>query len=133
MKTFGAAKKDLYYTNDHEWINFQGSIAYIGVCNFKLKGIRNVEKIIFTADMGFKKQGDVVAVIHYDDYKIPVGMPVDGKIINLNQWLLNGQHQILLQDAENTGWMALIVPNQPYERKNLLQYTQYNLKLKRKP
>lgn len=133
MKTFSASKKDLYYTKDHEWINFQESIAYIGVCSFKLKGIKQVEKIIFTEEIGFKKQGDRVAVIHYDDYRIPVGMPVDGKIINLNQWLVNGQLQVLLQDTENTSWIALIVPNQPYERKNLLPHAQYNSLLKRKP
>ena len=135
MKTASASsasKKDLYYTRDHEWVNFQGSIAYIGVCSFKLKGIKQVEKIVFAEDTGFKKQGDTIAIIHFDDYRIPVAMPVDGKILNLNQWLINGQQEVLLQDAESSGWIALIVPSQPYERKNLLQYSQYNLMLKKK-
>lgn len=28
----------MYYTRDHEWIDFQGSGAYVGVSNFKLSG-----------------------------------------------------------------------------------------------
>jgi glycine cleavage system H protein len=133
MKAVSALKKDLYYTRDHEWINFQGSIAYIGVCNFKLKGIKQVEKIVFADDMGFKKQGEPIAVIHHDDYRIQVAMPVDGRIINLNQELINGQQHSLPEDAEGSGWLAMIAPSQPYERRNLLQHVQYNQLLKRKP
>ena len=70
------AKRDLYYTNDYEWIDFQGSVAYIGICPFKLKGIKKIEKIEFSDENNSRKCGEVVASILYDDYKIDVHMPV---------------------------------------------------------
>jgi len=125
-------KKDLYYTNDHEWIDFQGSVAYIGLCGFKLKGILQVQQITFSTSEGIKKQGEVIATIQYDDYQIHVHMPVDGKVISLNDAMTHGSKDILLQQPENNGWIALIVPDKPYERQGLMPPEQYKLYVKRR-
>lgn len=125
MKSLTATKKDLYYTQQHEWINYQGSVAYVGVCAFKLKGIKSIEKLEFNEDDWFKKKGEVLATVHFEDYEIPVCMPVDGKIINLNNKLLLGENDVLLTSPDSEGWIALISPALPYERKGLLQGEQY--------
>ncbi|MDF2191290.1 hypothetical protein [Paraflavitalea sp. CAU 1676] len=121
-------KRVLYYTKDHEWIDFQGSVAYVGVSTFKLKGILQVEQLSFADAEGLKKKGDTIAKITYDDYEMAIQMPVDGKVISLNDALLNGSQNLLLQQPETTGWIALIVPDKPYEREELIvqeQYQQY--------
>jgi glycine cleavage system H lipoate-binding protein len=59
-------------------------------------------------------------------------MPMDGKIVKVNTTLVTGDQNILLQDPENSGWIALIVPSQPYERKDLLLPKQYQLNGKSK-
>src|ERR1035437_9839572 len=100
-----AVLRDLYYTNDHEWIDFQGSEAFIGICNFKLSGIKQIQQIVFTERSDLIKQGDVVAIILCDDYQIPVHMPIDGKIIHINEMLLTSDKDILLQQPENYGWI----------------------------
>jgi len=125
-------KKNLYYTKDHEWIDFQGTVAYVGVCSFKLTGLKEIQQITFNEPSGFRKQDEVIATIRYNDYKIEAHMPVDGKVIQLNEKLLSGNHNILLQHPENRGWIALIVPAQPYERKDLLLPKQYQLNGKSK-
>ncbi len=122
-----STKKDLYYTNDHEWIDYQGTIAYVGVCNFKLIGFRDVHQIIFNEPSGFKKQGDVIATFKYNDYQILAHMPVDGKLLKVNEILLSGDQNILIQYPEDTGWIAMIIPDQPYERKDLLLPKEYQL------
>ena len=126
------AKSELYYTSDHEWIDFQGSVAYVGVCGFKLKGIQQVDQIVFAVNEGLKKQGELIATIQYDDYQVMVHMPVDGKVISINDILLSGGHEILLQQPENNGWVALIVPEQLKERNGLLLPEQYTLTTQRK-
>lgn len=131
MKTLQATRADLYYTSDHEWINFQGSVAYVGICPFKLKGIQRIGRLEFKEDNWLKKKGEVIATLYYDDYSIPVCMPVDGKIINLNDRLLNGEHDVLLQSPDHFGWVARISPAQPYERKGLLHSEQYKQLLRR--
>jgi len=127
-----STNKDLYYTYDHEWIDFQGTVAYIGVCNFKLSGFKTIHQINFKDHSGFKKKGDVIATVKYNDYQIEAHMPVDGKVVQINDTLLSGDQNVLLQHPENIGWIALIVPAQPYERKDLLLPKQYQINGKSK-
>ncbi len=127
MNRFKTIKRDLYFTNDHEWIDFQGSAAYIGVCNFKLSGIKEIQQIEFKEYSNPLKQGEVVANIQFDDYRIPVHMPIDGKIIRLNDHLLTGDENLLLRQPENNGWIALIAPSKLHERKGLLRPEEYKL------
>lgn len=132
MKTEKSTNKDLYYTHDHEWIDYQGTVAYVGICSFKLSGFKRVHQIVFGEPSGFKKKGEVIATIKYNDYQIEAHMPVDGKIVEINETLLSGDQNVLLQYPENSGWIALIVPAQPYERKDLLLAKQYRMNGKSK-
>lgn len=127
-----STKKDLYYTKDHEWIDFQGTIAYIGVSSFKLIGFKEIQQVIFNKPSGFKKGGDLIATIKYNDYRIEAYMPVDGKVMEINTNLIYGDKNLLLQQAESKSWIALIVPSQPYERKDLLLPKQYQMNGKSK-
>lgn len=122
-----SSTKDLYYTKDHEWIDFQGSVAYMGVCCFKLIGFKEIHQINFNEASGFKKRGDVIATITYNDYQIEAHMPVDGKVVQLNNTLLSGDQNVLLRQPENVGWIAKIIPAQPYDRKDLLLPKQYQM------
>lgn len=124
------AKRDLYYTNDYEWIDFQGSVAYIGVCPFKLTGIKGIEKIEFSKEDHSKKCGEVVASILFEDYKIDVHMPVSGKVISINDAILSGNENIVLQEPETRGFIALIVPSLPYDRKGLIISEKYQMSKK---
>ena len=54
-------------------------------------------------------------------------MPVDGKIVELNDKLLSGDANFLLQHAESTGWIAMIFPIVEVERKELLLPRVYHL------
>ena len=45
-------EKDRYFTNDHEWIDFQGNVAYTGICGFKLIGIKEIHQIVFNEPLG---------------------------------------------------------------------------------
>lgn len=127
MNSEKLTNKDLYYTDDHEWVHFQGTVAYMGVCHFKLLGFKEIHQIRFMESSGFKRKGEVIATITYNDYQIEAHMPVDGKVIQVNETLASGDRNGLLQHAENRGWLALIVPSQPYERKDLMLPKQYQL------
>lgn len=127
MNNEKTTKKDLYYTNEHEWVDFQGAVAYVGVCAFKLSGFKAIDHVIFNETSGFKKQGAVIATIKYSDYKVEVYMPVDGKLQRVNEELINGKQNILLQQGEGKGWIALIIPTRPYERKGLLLHKEYQM------
>ncbi len=121
-----ATKKDLYYTAQHEWINYQGVIAYVGVCAFKLTGFKEIHSVSFSGNDGFLKQGELIATISYGDYRVEVRMPVDGKLQQVNDELFSNKN-ILLKESEGSGWIALIHPAMPYERRGLLLPKEYQL------
>ncbi|HEX7844794.1 MAG TPA: hypothetical protein VF476_03275, partial [Chitinophagaceae bacterium] len=62
-----------------------------------------------------------------NDYQVEAHMPVDGKVMEVNEVLLAGNRELLLQQPENAGWIAMIAPAQPYERKGLLLPKEYQL------
>ncbi len=119
-------ERELYYTTDHDWIDFQGKVAYVGVCRFKLTGFKEVQQISMPQPLGFKKAGEIVAGIRYNDYLVEARMPVDGKVIQINDHLLNGNYSMLAEQPEHNGWIALIIPDAPKERAHLLSAEQYN-------
>jgi len=125
MKSANPIKEDLFYTADHEWIQFRQTVAYTGICAFKLTGFREVHEIIFNELSGEKKQGDIIATIRYNEYRVEAHMPVDGKILQLNDALLSGDYRILLQEPESNGWIAEIIPSTPCEKKDLLLPARY--------
>lgn len=118
-------KNETFYTKDHEWINFYDMMAYTGVCAFKLLGYKEIHEITFSQSSGFKKRGEVIAKIKYNDYEIEAHMPVDGRIMKLNRELFTANKNILLRSPENRGWIALIMPLQPSDRIELLALKQY--------
>lgn len=118
-------ERDLYYTSDHDWIDFQGKVAYVGVCRFKLTGFRELQQLVVTEPLGFKAKGQIIATIRYNDYIVDARMPVDGKVVQLNDLLLTGDYSILAQQPEHNGWIALIIPAAPKDRDQLLSPEQY--------
>lgn len=119
--------KDLYYTADHEWIAFKGTVAYTGICSFKLTGFKEIHSVVFNEPDGFKKQGDVIATVQYNDYIIKAHMPVDGKIVRVNEALQTNNKNILLLHPETIGWIAHIIPSHPYERNGLVLPADYQM------
>jgi glycine cleavage system H protein len=132
MKTGKQAKRDIYYTKGHEWIDYRGTIAFIGVSLFKLTGFRQIDQLVFGNTEGARKQGERIVTIRYNEYEVEVNMPVDGKIVSINESLLSGEQHSLLQNAEGSAWIAQIIPSQPYDRKDLVMPEQYRMNNKSK-
>jgi len=131
MKNSPAQENNLYYTHDHEWVRFQGQVAYAGICTFKLTGIRQIQEVEFTSTEGMKKGGEVLAILHYESYRIPVHMPVAGEILGFNEKLSGENRNIFLQEPEQNKWVALIVPAIPHQCDGLLSPEQYQIKTRR--
>lgn len=125
MNSTSEVTRDVYYTHDHEWVSFQGSVAYMGISAFKLTGFREIHQIQFNHSSGFKHKGELLATVHYRDYRIEINMPVDGKVVDINDSLVSGDREILLHEPEANGWVARIIPAKPDERANLLRPEQY--------
>jgi len=115
----------MYYTRDHEWIDFQGAVAHIGVGEFKLTGFRELHAVNFMPSSGFKHQGDVLAFLIYQDYQIGVHMPVNGRIDQVNQIFLTDNLPQILLHLKFNGWIYTIIPSDPDDREGLITGEEY--------
>lgn len=105
----------MYYTNEHEWIEYRGYTALVGICLIKLCGKADLQRITFCDTF-----------LHSGLNAYEVYMPVDGKIVSFNKKLLDNPSLILNEDQEST-WIVKISPNALYKRDGLLQAHQYKL------
>jgi glycine cleavage system H protein len=132
MHMTNLVNKNLYYTKDHDWIDFQEHLAYIGVSNFKLIGFKEIEQIVIPKISGFMKEGEIIATVKYNGYQIVAHMPVDGTIVKINYILRFGNKNILKKYAETSGWIALIEPSRPEERNDLAKIKKYQINVRPK-
>ncbi|HEY0679046.1 MAG TPA: hypothetical protein VGD17_12215 [Chitinophagaceae bacterium] len=131
MENSKTVKRDLYYTLDHEWIDFQGSVAYVGICQQKLSRINGIQQVKLEESAGFLKKGEVLCTLQHEEKTVKVHMPVDGKIMRINEELLENMDKEMLQHTKSNGWIALIVPSLPYMRTGLLPTSQYRELIKK--
>jgi glycine cleavage system H protein len=133
MENHSSTSKNIYYTDDHEWIDYYGTIAYVGICKFKLTGFKQVETILFinSKDDLYMKKGEIIATITYKDYQIHAHMPVDGKVIQINKDLFSDPN-ILISNPETLGWISQINPSKPYDRDELMLPKKYQMIVKSK-
>lgn len=114
----------MYYTTEHEWIEYSGHNALVGICKAKLSGANQIRSVAFCHDRSNLERGAVIATFYYGRSSFEVYMPVDGKVTDINEKLLDNPSLLLNDEAEST-WILKIIPNAPYKREGLLQAHQY--------
>jgi glycine cleavage system H protein len=115
----------MYFTKDHDWIDFRGTCAYVGVSNFKLIGFGEMHEVIFNDPINFKKKGEVIAWIRYKDYKIELCMPINGTVVQINKIFSNKDRKSIADHLEKSGWIFTVLPSKPYDRYDLIPLTEY--------
>lgn len=122
--------KNHFYTDEHEWIDYNGSVAYVGICDFKLSGLTDILQVQNGEMSSLLLKGEVLATIVSGKVKIKVLMPVDGRVLLYND-KLQANPNLLTTDAQKSGWIAKISPSAPYARKGLLKPEEYYQKYKK--
>lgn len=120
----------MYYTSEHEWIEYSGHNALVGVCKAKLSVANGIQSAVFCPVLSNMERGAVVATFYYERSSFEVYMPVDGKVSDINKKLLENPSLLLNGEFEST-WILKINPNAPYKRDGLLQEQQYKLLTKK--
>ena len=97
----------MYYTSAHEGIKFQSSLVYTGVCRFKLPGLIEIQQLNFVVSSLFPKCGELSATIRDTAYQVRRRMPVDGKVVQVNEILMPGNFNTVVKHGKSPGWLAL--------------------------
>jgi glycine cleavage system H protein len=86
--------KDLFYTEDHEWIKVEGDEAYIGITDFAQEQLGDIVYVeLPEIDEEFVKE-DAFSAVESVKAASDIYMPVDGSIIEVNEELLDAPELI---------------------------------------
>lgn len=113
----------VYFTKDHEWIKVEGNIAYIGITDYAQKALGEIVYVELPEVDSEFSLGDVFSVVESVKAASDIFMPVDGKVVEVNE-ALSDEPEKINQDANNTWIMAVELENniESYELMNESEY-----------
>jgi glycine cleavage system H protein len=121
---------NFFYTEEHDWIRFSGTIAFTGIAQFKLTGILQIDDI---ARFDYKEgdileAGTILLHLRYRDYIIPMHAPVTCTLLEINPIVSEGFWEYIVNDPEGDGWLFRVAPKHR-ENSNMLHPSFYKKRL----
>jgi len=107
MKVSTISRPRINFTNNHEWIDFNGTVGFVGISAYRLKGISNIVNIIWHNHKGMINKGTLIAEIHTADQIIPIHAPLSCKYLGRNQ-KLSGNLNLVLESPQDNGWVFFV-------------------------
>ncbi len=119
MKVSTISRPGMYFTHEHEWIDFNGTVGFVGISLFRLKEISEIDSIKWLAPKGTVVKGTLMAEIHANNTIIPIHAPVSCKFLGPNAKLKTNLN-LILQSPQDQGWIFFVTPSKFQSRDNLL-------------
>ena len=116
--------KNLKYTSEHEWVKIDGNIATIGITDFAQGELGDIIFLEFPELNESFSEGDVFGTIEAVKTVSDLFMPIDGKIIEVNE-NLNDDPESVNKDPYEEGWMVKIELSDKYSTDTLLDAKNY--------
>ncbi|MBI60433.1 glycine cleavage system protein H [bacterium] len=119
----------LKYSEDHEWIFLENSIATIGVSQYALDELGEIVFIELPEKDSDVTQKSEFGTIESVKTVSSIYAPVSGKIIDVNTTLAD-QPELINSDPYNNGWLIKVEISDLSELDSLLSFEEYQLFLK---
>ena len=116
--------ENLKYTSEHEWIKIDGNIATIGITDFAQSELGDIIFLEFPETNESFSEGDVFGTIEAVKTVSDLFMPIDGKIIEVNEDL-NDEPESVNTNPYDKGWMVKIELSESYDSDSLLDSKSY--------
>jgi glycine cleavage system H protein len=115
---------NLKYTQDHEWIRLDGSLAVAGITDFAQGELGDIVFVeIETAGETLEK-GEVFGTVEAVKTVSDVFMPVSGEVVEVNA-ALSDNPELVNKDPYGEGWMIKIKTSDVREMDELLSPDDY--------
>lgn len=115
--------KDLYYTNDHEWVKVDGEEAYIGIADYAQDALGDIVYVeLPEIDDEFDKE-DGFSAVESVKAAADIYMPVAGKVVAVNEELLDDPALLNQDPYEN--WMIKVEIADKSELDELMSSEEY--------
>ncbi|MFY9214206.1 MAG: glycine cleavage system protein GcvH [Tissierellaceae bacterium] len=115
--------KDLFYTEDHEWLKVEGDEAYVGITDFAQDQLGDIVYVeLPEIDDEFEKE-EAFSAVESVKAASDIYMPVDGVILEVNDELLDAPELLNTDAYEN--WIVKIKLTDPSQLEELLTSGEY--------
>ena len=98
--------KNLFYTDKHEWVAFEGDVALIGITDHAQDSLGDIVFVSLPEVGQVLAAGDTVAEIESVKAASAVYAPVGGTVAEVNE-ALSGSPEIVNQDAYGSWFIKL--------------------------
>ena len=96
-----------YYTQEHEWVQFDDNIATIGITDFAQQSLGDITYIKLPEEGDTIQKDDPFGVVESVKAVSDLYAPVTGRVVEVNLPLLEAP-ELINQDPYNDGWMIRV-------------------------
>lgn len=115
--------KELLYTNDHEWVKVEGERAYIGITDFAQHALGSIVFVELPEVDSEFNSGDSFGTIESVKAASDAYIPLDGKIVEVNENLVDDP--ALLNEDPYENWMICIEVSNKSQLEALMKSEDY--------
>jgi glycine cleavage system H protein len=119
MKTL----KELFYSNDHEWVKLEGNKAYVGISDFAQHALGDIVFVELPDIDAEFTSGDAFGVVESVKAASDMNIPLSGKVLEINEDIVDNPELVNEDSYEN--WMILIEIANKEELNDLMNEEQY--------
>lgn len=115
--------KNLFYTKEHEWVKVSGGKAYIGITDFAQHSLGDIVFVELPEVDSELSEGDTFGVVESVKAASDVYMPIDGKVLEANEAVVDDPALINEDAYEN--WMLLVEISNKSQLDDLMTAEEY--------
>jgi len=120
-------KKDVLYTETHEWLYVEGNQGTIGISSYAAMHLGDIVFFDLPKVGATLKKGDSFAAVESVKSASDIYMPVSGRIVEVNDALVD--HPELVNDDPFSHWLVKIELTNPSETSSLMDVDAYESQL----
>ncbi|MCF2503483.1 glycine cleavage system protein GcvH [Dyadobacter sp. CY107] len=115
---------ELKYTEDHEWIRFDGDIATIGITDHAQNELGDIVYVDINTVGDALGKGEVFGSVEAVKTVSDLLIPVAGTVLEVNEEL-DGEPELVNTDPYGRGWMVKISLSDPDDQSGLMSAEEY--------
>ncbi|MBN2494093.1 MAG: glycine cleavage system protein GcvH [Deltaproteobacteria bacterium] len=115
---------ELKYTQEHEWVRRDESLLTIGITDYAQTELGDIVNVEFPEEGEHFKKDEAFGAVESVKASSEVFMPVSGKVVEINEPLLDSP-EIINEDPYEEGWMIRVEPDDPSELDSLMDAAAY--------
>ena len=115
---------NLKYTKEHEWIRFEGEIAFVGITDYAQSELGEIVFVEVETVGETLNEGDVFGTVEAVKTVSDLYLPIEGEILEFNEEL-ESKPELVNDDPYGKGWMIKVGITKDAQSDTLLSATEY--------